>query len=76
VYLVHALVAPGGHTDVNRSPLYPYVHVNAVAGCPTVTGSLETLATCGEPAPLGVDHVRCNARPETLSVTVDNTPPT
>ena len=43
-------------------------------GCPAVTGSVDTVATCGDVAPLGVDQVRCSARPETLFVIEVSTP--
>jgi hypothetical protein len=56
------VVVPGGHTDVSRSPLYPYVQVSALPGGPEVTGSVATLATCGTVAPAGVVQVTCSAR--------------
>ena len=43
-------------------------------GWPAVAGSVATVATCGDAAPVGVDQVRCSARPDEVLVIVVSVP--
>jgi hypothetical protein len=69
-YVVQAVDDVGGHTLASRSARYWYCHVATEFASFGSERSVKTVATCGAVAPLGVDQVRCSARPDTEVIVV------